>query len=95
MSNTIKLYVSGWYECRVENPAALVDAAKFTPQELDPSRATVLHNAPPEVWEQLGNALLTEVTKLRAQNPPPAPPGATMVDQRISWGMSPRNALTD
>jgi hypothetical protein len=85
----IKIYVSGWYEYRIDNPGALVDASKYTPEELDPTGAAGLHDMPPSVWEDIGNALLTEVSKLRLQNPPPEPPGAIQVDSGVRWGLAP------
>ena len=80
---TMKIYVSGWYEYSIDNPAALVDASQFTPEEFG------LDNVPSAVWQDICKALLTEVTKSRAMNPPPEPPGATMVDSKVRWGLTP------
>jgi hypothetical protein len=83
---TIKIYVSGWLEYRVDNPAALIDASKFTPQQLDPEGKSNLGTADPRVWEVLGNALLVEVSK-GAQFA--EPPGATRVDSKIGYSLGP------
>lgn len=85
----MRIYVSGWYEYQIDNPGALVDASKYTPEELDPTGAHGLHEVPSSVWADIGIALMTEVSKRATQNPPPTPPGVTMVNQSISWGSTP------
>jgi hypothetical protein len=82
---TIKIHISGWYEYRIDNREALIDSAKLTPTEVDPDNAAGFHDMPPQVWEDLGLALITTVTMLQTQNPLPPPPGATMGDSNISW----------
>lgn len=89
VTETVKVYVSGWLEFRVDNPAALSDAARFTPNELpDPSH--VLADVPGQAWD--ANALLVEVSKRATLNPPPVPPGTELVDRHISYTLSPPNA---
>ena len=85
---TTKVYVSGWLEYRVDNPAALIDASKFTPQELDPNQASNLGSVDQRVWAELGNALLVEVAKGTKFT---VPPGTTSIDNKITFSLSPPN----
>jgi len=85
-TETIKIHVSGWLEYRIDNPAALIDASKFTPQQLDPEGKSNLGSADPRVWEELRNALLVEVSKGARF---PEPPGAIQVDSKIRYGLGP------
>jgi hypothetical protein len=85
----MKIYVSGWYEYQIDNPGALVDASKYTPEELDPTGARGLYGVPSSAWEDIGIALMTEVSKRATQNPAPPPPGVTMVNQHIRWSPAP------
>lgn len=83
---TVKVYVSGWLEFRIDNPAALVDASKFTPEQLDPERASNLHEIDNRVWGELGNAIVVEVAKAAQST---EPPGVTQVDSSMSYSLSP------
>lgn len=82
----MKVYINGYFEYRVDNPAALADAARFTPSEVADD-AGALGAVPAEAWD--ANALLVEVSKRAALNPPPPPPGTEMVDQQINWSLAP------
>ena len=83
---TIRVHVSGYLEYRVDNPAALIDASKFTPQQLDPEGKSNLGSVDPRVWELLGTALVVEVSKGARFT---EPPGASQVDSKIQYSLSP------
>ena len=76
----MRVYVSGYLEYRIDNPAALIDASKFTPEEFG------LTGIDPRTWEQLDNALLTEVAKATSHG---APPGTTFLDNALQYSLEP------
>jgi len=92
--STIRVYASGWIDYEVENPAALVDASKFTPTELDPSGTSDLSQVPESAWCQIPTTLIVEVSKRFGRNPPPLPPGARIADQQITYGLQPPQPAT-
>lgn len=47
------MYLSGYVEYQIDNPAAVVDASKFTPQELDPEGKSNLGTVDPRAWEDI------------------------------------------
>jgi hypothetical protein len=76
----ITVYVSGWLEYEVDNPAALADAAAFTPDELDPDGSTNLRSVPNAAYQQPPVALCLEVGKRLGRGlQGPAVPGATFI----------------
>jgi hypothetical protein len=76
----ITVYVSGWLEYEVDNPAALADAAGFTPGELDPDGSTNLRSMPNAAYQQPPVALCLEVGKRLGRGlHGPAVPGATFI----------------
>ena len=76
----MRVYVSGYLEYRIDNPAALIDASKFTPEEFG------LTGIDPKTWEQLDNALVTEVAKATSHG---APPGTTFLDNALQYSLEP------
>jgi hypothetical protein len=83
---TVRVYLSGYVEYQIDNPAAVVDASKFTPQELDPEGKSNLGTVDPRAWEDINNAVLVEVAKGTKY---PTPPGLTGGINAIKYSLAP------
>mgnify|MGYP006057292551 CR=1 FL=1 len=66
MSTNIRVHVSGHMDYAIDNPAALIDASTFTPEQFDN-----LRSMDPEVWKQLSVAFAMEFSKRLRQPDPP------------------------
>jgi hypothetical protein len=83
---TVRVYLSGYAEYQIDSSAAVVDASKFTPQELDPEAKSNLGTVDPRAWEDLKNAVLVEVAKETLY---PTPPGLTGGINAIKYSLAP------
>ena len=81
MGIKIRIHVNGHMDYEIDNPEALVDASTFTSQQHD-----ALKDVPPEVWQNLSNALVTEVVQRITRVDPP---GVRNIDSSLSYKAGP------
>jgi hypothetical protein len=82
----VRVYLSGYVEYQIDNPAAFVDPSKFTHQALDPDGKSNLGTVDQRAWEGIKNAVLVEVAKGTRY---PTPPGLTSGINAIKDSLAP------